>query len=159
MPWRDSIDLFQQIEFDMHRFTEQALRSFLDGPGAHGRFWQPAADVHTTESGVVIKLELAGVSVDSMGVALSGDGRHLTVSGIRAESEEERSSRTGCQQLEIYVGPFERTFVLPADHGLQRDRISATLKEGFLTITLPRAAPVAETVRTIPISVESEERR
>lgn len=156
MPWRDGNDLFRQMEFDMHRFTEEALRGFLEGPGAHSRFWQPATDVHTTEFGILLKLELAGVAVESVSVALSGDGRRLTISGVRAESEEERASRTGCQQLEIYFGPFERTFVLPAESPIDRDKIRATLKNGFLTIALPHRAPDEEQVRTIPISVESE---
>ena len=156
MPWRDGNDIFRLMEFDMQRFTEEALRGFLEGPGAHSRFWQPAADVHTTESAILLKLELAGVTVESVSVALSGDGRHLTVSGVRAESEEERARRTGCQQLEIYFGPFERTFVLPTEFAIDRERIAATLKNGFLTITLPRREPEEERTQNIPISVESE---
>jgi HSP20 family protein len=138
------------MEHDMQRFTEEAF-GFLDTPS---RFWQPPADVHETDAGIVIKVELAGVTTENVNVALSGDGRRLTVSGVRAEQKEERTTRTGCHQLEIYFGPFERTFALPADFEIERDAITATLREGFLTITLPRRAPAPLPSRTIPIEVE-----
>jgi HSP20 family protein len=154
MPWREERDVFRQMEFDMHRFTEEALRAFLDGPGGFSRFWQPSADIHETESGFVFKLELSGASTDSLAVALSGDGKRLTVSGSRTEPDEERAGRIGCQQLEIYFGPFERTFVLPGEFEADRDRIGATLKNGFLTITLPRKEKTVAPPRSIPIEVE-----
>lgn len=157
MPWRDERDPLRQLEFDMHRFTEDALRAFLDGPGGFSRFWQPPADVHETQSGIVFKLELAGATVESLSVALSGDGRQLTVSGSRIENEEERTGRVRCQQLEIYFGPFERTFQLPGDFEPDRDHITATLKNGFLTITLPKKERVPVPPRTIPIEVENEQ--
>jgi HSP20 family protein len=137
------------MEMDVYRFTEDAFVSFQDAAVASGRFWQPAADIHETASGIVIKLELAGVTTDNVTVSLSGDGRHLNVSGVRTEQHNERALRTGCHQLEVYYGPFERTFVLPADSDIERDRISATLKDGFLTITLPRLERRLLPVRTI----------
>ena len=158
MPWRDHRDLFRQMEFDLHRFTEEAMRGFLDGPGGAARFWQPATDVHTTDVGIVLKLELAGATTENLSVAVSADGRQITVSGVRIEPEGEREARTGCQQLEIYFGPFERTFVLPGDFTLDRDAIKATLKNGFLTITLPRRENRERAARTIPIeTIESDE--
>jgi len=136
----------------MQRFSEEAF-GILDMPN---RFWQPPADVHETDAGIVIKVELAGLTTENVNVSLSGDGRRLTVSGVRAEQQEERTMRTGCHQLEIYFGPFERTFALPTDFEIERDGISATLREGFLTITLPRRAPAPLVSRSIPIEVEGK---
>jgi HSP20 family protein len=150
MAWRDYRDLMRQMEYDMHRFTEEAF-GFLETPN---RFWQPSADVHETGSSIVIKMELAGVTAENVNVSISGDGRRLTVSGTRAEQAEERSMRTGCHQLEIYFGPFERSFLIPAEFDIDRDAISATLREGFLTITLPRRERAPVVTRNIPIAVE-----
>ena len=150
MAWRDYRDLMRQMEYDMQRFTEEAF-GFLETPN---RFWQPSADVHETDNGIVIKMELAGVTADNINVSLSGDGRRLTVAGVRAEQAEERSLRTGCHQLEIYFGPFERGFAIPAEFEVDRDNISATLREGFLIITLPRRERVLVT-RNIPIEVSA----
>lgn len=134
----------------MTRFTEDALRAFLDNQGGLTRFWQPAADVHETEGELVIKLELAGATIETLSVTLSGDGRHLTVAGSRGESTAEE--RLVCHQLEIYFGPFERTFEIPDDFRVEREGITATLKNGFLTIRLPERKRVA--TRSIPISLE-----
>jgi HSP20 family protein len=147
----------RQMELDLHRFTEDALRSFLDGPGGLSRFWQPPADVHETEAGLTFKLELAGATVESLNVSLSGDGRSLTVSGGRTESDSERAGRVQCRQLEIYFGPFERTFVLPEGFEADRDLITATLKTGFLTISLPRRERCPAPPRSIKVEVDSED--
>ena len=156
MAWREYRDLLRQMEYDMQRFTEDSLRGFLEHPSAMSRFWQPAADIHETDSGIVIKLELAGVTVEDVSVALSGNGRELTVSGVRSETISDREERTGCHLLEIYYGPFERTFPLPPEGDIDRDAITATLKDGFLIITLPRRLEISR-MRTIPIQIVSTE--
>lgn len=152
MAFRDYRDLLRQMETDMARFAEEAFLGFYDQPGIN-RFWQPNADVHETDAGVLIKMELAGVTVEDIAVSLSGDGRRLTVSGVRAERAGEREDRCACHQLEIYFGPFERTFSLPPDTPIDRDRITATLRDGFLTIMLPHRPRPAS--RNIPINVTS----
>ena len=155
MAFKDYRDLLRQMENDMQRFAEEAFQlGFFDSALGVNRFWQPAADVHETAAGVQVKMELAGVGTENVHVSLSADGRHLTVSGVRAERHEERSERTHCHQLEIYFGPFERTFPLPPDLDVDRDAIAATLKEGFLTITLPRRARQPLVSRSIPIETQ-----
>lgn len=153
MAWRDYRDLLQQMEFDMQRFNEDTLMTFLEHPLNMSRFWQPAADVHETDEAIIVKLELAGVRVSDVNVSLAADGRTLTVSGSRGEQHDERIGRTGCHLLEIYFGPFERSFTLPPDMNIDRDAISATLRDGFLTITLPVRVPEPIRVRFIPIEV------
>lgn len=154
MAYRNYRDLFRHMESDLHRFAEEAFFGFFDPPSGVNRFWQPAADVHQTNAGIQIKMELAGVSTNTVQVSLSADGRQLTVSGVRSEQEEERAERTCCQQLEIYFGPFERTFVIPSEMEVDRDAISATLKEGFLIINLPRRERQPVVSRSIPIEVQ-----
>ena len=74
MAFRDYRDLLRQMENDMQRFAEDAFLGFFDPPSSLNRFWQPAADVHETEGGILIKMELAGVTTDSVNVSLSADG-------------------------------------------------------------------------------------
>ena len=151
MAFRDYRDILRQMETDMQRFAEEAFFGFWDQPSGLNRFWQPPADVHETAAGVLIKMELAGVTAEDLQVSLSADGRRLTVSGVRAERQDERLERKGCHQLEIYFGPFERTFPLPPESDIDRDAISASLRDGFLVIALPRRARQELPSRTIPI--------
>jgi hypothetical protein len=57
--------------------------------------------------------------------------------------------------LEIYFGPFERAVGLP-HIPVNRDRITATYKDGFLQVSLPkRLVPEKPQKRMIPITTES----
>ncbi|MFM7320697.1 MAG: Hsp20/alpha crystallin family protein [Armatimonadota bacterium] len=155
MARRDPSDLFRRMELDMHRFTEEALRAFLETPG-QAAFWQPPADFHETRDGWSITLELAGVASDAMQIVLSGDGRRLSVSGQRTEPATDRQDRTGCRHLEIYFGPFERVFPLPEEADVDREGIVATLRNGFLTVKLPRRRN-KPAVRIIPVELEGDQ--
>ncbi|MDW8208366.1 MAG: Hsp20/alpha crystallin family protein, partial [Chloroherpetonaceae bacterium] len=86
------LDVFLQLEADLLQGTGRAMHSL--------RF-QPCMDMYETDSALIIKLELAGVHADRLNITLSADDRTLTVSGERAESNEERRDRVRCYQLEI----------------------------------------------------------
>ena len=154
MAFRDYRDLLRQMEHDMQRFAEEAFVGFYDQPGIN-RFWQPNADMHETDVGVLITMELAGVAAEDVHVNLSADGRKLTVRGVRADRDNDRERRCACHQLEIYFGPFERTFSLPAERMVERDAITANLRDGFLFIRLPFRKKQEPVSRTIQINTET----
>jgi HSP20 family protein len=110
-----------------------------------GDRWQPDADVLETSDAVVVRFELAGV--DSADLRVSVDGPVVRVRGVRAAPEGTPVTRL--HQMEIASGPFERRVKIPV--AFDRDRVSAHLSNGFLTIRLMkrvrREVPV-ERVRT-----------
>jgi HSP20 family molecular chaperone IbpA len=116
------------------------------------RFWQPGADVHETKRGIVIKMELAGVTAEHIQVSLSADGRRLTLRACAPRGPKSVPADR-MPSVEIYFGPFERTFTLPGDFETERDEIGATLKDGSRS-HFPRRARAA-TTRTIPIEVQA----
>ncbi len=154
MSYRDfrDIDLLRQMENEMQRLADETLRGFLSDVPAPNRFWQPRVDMHETPSSVIVKVEVAGVNPDQLNLSLSADDRVLTISGDRSEADRERVDRIRCYQLEIYFGPFEREIVLPGDARIERDAITATYKDGFLLVTLPKRAEQGTGGRTIPIT-------
>jgi len=154
--FRNYRDILRQMELEMQRLSDDALLSVFGPLGATERFWQPPVDLCETEDALVVKAELAGVHPDRINVSLSADDRMLVISGIRAEDEEERRARVRCYQLEIYYGPFERHVALPPDIPVDRDNISATYRNGVLTVRLPkRVREEIPTTRRIPI-IEGE---
>jgi len=154
--FRNYRDILRQMEMEMQRLSDEALLSVFGPLGATERFWQPPIDVCETEEALVVKAEIAGVQPDRINVSLSSDDRILVISGVRAEDEEERRARVRCYQLEIYYGPFERHIALPPDITIDRDNISATYRNGVLTVRLPkRVKEEAPTTRRIPI-IEGE---
>jgi HSP20 family protein len=91
----------------------------------------------------IVKVELAGVSLDSIGLEVVG--RDLVISGERPIQETEGRVY---QQVEIQTGPFRRVIELNADP--VADEASATYDDGVLRVELP-LRPRAATSRSVPI--------
>jgi HSP20 family protein len=163
MAFKDYRDIIRQMEREMQQqlMQDEAFRGFFDvpmGAGA-GRFWQPPVDIHETDRNLVVKMELAGARSEDLQVSLSPDDRILTITGARTEAHADREGRLRCHQLEIYFGPFERAINLP-HIPVNRDQITATYKDGFLQITLPkRVVPEKPKKRVIPITDARTEKK
>jgi len=106
-----------------------------------GDRWQPDVDVFETEQGVTVRAEIAGISGEDLRVTV--DGQVLRISGVRRASEPPDVVRL--HQVEIASGPFERRVRISVS--FDRERVSAHLAEGFLTIRLPRRSATRRTVK------------
>jgi HSP20 family protein len=91
----------------------------------------------------VVKVDLSGVSLDAVGIELSG--RHLAVTGERPVQETEGRVY---QQIEIPSGPFRRVVELQVE--VDPSRAKATYDDGVLRIELPLRDP-GETTHRVPI--------
>ena len=149
--YRD-LDLLRQMETEMSRIADETLRGFFTDVPAHNKFWQPRVDVHETADEIIVKAEISGVKPDRLSVVLSSDDRVLTISGERHEEDAERDGRIRCYQLEITFGQFERQVLLPTDVRVDRDRIKAICRDGFLVVRLPKRVAEGYENRTIPIT-------
>ena len=110
----------------------------------HGDHWQPDVDVYETEESVVVRAEIAGVRRDALRVTMDADV--LRIQGQRDAAGTEASR---LHQMEIATGPFERRLRLPVP--VDRERVSAHLEDGVLTVTLGRKQPER---REVPVSGE-----
>jgi HSP20 family protein len=99
-----------------------------------GDRWQPDVDVFETETMLVVRVELAGVHSRDLRVGV--DGSELRISGRRAVHEPQGVQRL--HQMEIATGPFERRLRIPV--AFDRERVTAHLADGILTIQLPKRA-------------------
>jgi len=95
--------------------------------------WKPLTNVYETENSLVVKMEIAGMSEEDLDVAVQGN--ILIVNGTRVDSSERRAYH----QMEIPFGKFEISINLPLV--VDVERATAEYKDGFLTITLPKANP------------------
>jgi HSP20 family protein len=110
-----------------------------------GDRWQPDADVFETEKEIVVRVDLAGVRSSDLRVTV--DGSMLRISGVRVSGDSSEVKRL--HQMEIATGPFERRVRVPI--AFDRERVTAHLSDGFLTVSLARRSPVRREVK-----VESE---
>jgi len=97
-----------------------------------GDRWQPDVDVYETETELVVRAEIAGIGGADLRVSV--DGQELRISGMRRAPERRDLQRL--HQMEIATGPFER--VVPIPVAFDRERVTAHLAEGFLTVSLPK---------------------
>jgi HSP20 family protein len=106
--------------------------------------WQPPTDVIETEEEIVVVVDIAGMAGDD--IAVVTDGSTLKISGTRRY--EAASGMKQFHQLEIQVGPFERTVQLPAR--VDPDKVSAHYDKGLLTVRIGKINP-SECVKRVKI--------
>jgi HSP20 family protein len=97
------------------------------------RGWVPAVDIYETEQHeIVLKAELPDIKREDIGVTF--ENNVLTLKGER--KGEQQIARDRFQRVERFQGSFSRSFTLPAT--VDSSRISATYKDGVLTVRLPQ---------------------
>jgi HSP20 family protein len=97
-----------------------------------GAEFMPRFDVKETKDAYVIKADLPGVKEDDLNVSVNGS--MLTISGKREEEHRDEGDRY--YAIERGYGEFARSFTLP--DGVDADNVSAELKNGELTLRLPK---------------------
>jgi HSP20 family protein len=93
---------------------------------------QLAIDVYETPNNMVIKSAIAGVKPEDLGISITND--MLTIRGKREQTEEVKDDNYFYR--ECFWGGFSRSIILPTE--VNTDAIDANLKNGVLTITLPK---------------------
>ncbi|MFZ5468007.1 MAG: Hsp20/alpha crystallin family protein [Myxococcota bacterium] len=96
----------------------------------------PSFDVTETKEAYVFKADVPGVKEEDLEITLTGN--RLSVSGKRELEKKEEGQRY--YSYERAHGSFERTFTLP--EGVDPDNIHCELKDGVLTIALPKKPEV-----------------
>lgn len=134
-PWR---------ELDRMRRELEGLLDPLARPSARRIF--PPVNVYDNVDELVIAVELPGLTKDDVKIMLA-DGA-LTISGGR--------KLPGCVEgmtplrQERPMGRFEKSIEIPVK--VDADKISATFKNGIMTIRLPKAAEARP--KQVPIAIE-----
>ena len=95
---------------------------------------QLTVDVYQTKDEVVIQTMVAGVSVEDIDITIAND--KVPIEGERKKPQDIATEDYFYQ--EMYWGAFSRSIVLPVD--VDMDHVEAKMKDGILTIVLPKAA-------------------
>ena len=128
----------------LQREINRLLEDFLQGSTRRGRdpgTHQPAVEITETPEALVVRVQVPGVSKDDLHLTVTNET--LTITGSVPESEAGRTTH----EHEFRYGPFSRTVALPVT--VQAEGASAQLKDGILTITLPKSTQAQG--RDIPI--------
>jgi HSP20 family protein len=127
-----SLDRWSSLRDDLNSLFEAP---FGVGSGRMGQLfteWSPAMDLYQNKDNVVAVVELPGMGKDEIEISLH-DGT-LTIS---CERRKESSNGERAERNERYVGKFRRSIALPTR--VEASKVSATYRDGILTVTLPKA--------------------
>lgn len=124
---RSELDVFVRDPF---------IRSFwdlADETPAQDAVWHPALELVEEKDRLVLELDLPGIEPANVQVQLQDD--MLSVHGER--KFEAHDDRGKVLKSERASGAFTRTIQLP--YRVKNDKVTASYRNGVLTITLPKA--------------------
>jgi len=127
-----SFDRWASLRDEMNRLFDLPTMSNLARQAQLFSNWTPALDLYQTVDNVVAVVELPGMRKEDINISLH-DGM-LTIAGERQSSSGEGES---AERTERFSGKFRRSISLPTR--VDASKVSATYKDGILTVTLPKA--------------------
>jgi HSP20 family protein len=120
-------------------FDRSAMRSGLESGDA------PAVEVADAGDHIVVKVQVPGIDKEKLQLEIAHDT--LTIKGEMQEEDQQEDKHY--YRREFRYGTFSRTIALP--NGVLEDQARAQLKDGILTITVPKG----EQNKTKRISIET----
>ena len=104
--------------------------------GADAPGWTPPVDLYETATGYVLSAELPGLTRDQ--IDIHAEGSRIVIRGARSAAPDRDIPCEQYHRVERGHGQFSRAFSLPEP--IDVEGIVADLKDGVLTITMPKAA-------------------
>jgi HSP20 family protein len=120
-PLRDLLALHEQL-------------GHLVGTDAPG--WTPPVDLYETASDFVLTAELPGLTRDQ--IDIHAEDSRIVLRGARLPGLDRDIPCEQFHRVERGHGHFSRAFSLP--EAIDVDAVTADLKDGILTVTIPKAA-------------------
>ena len=127
-----SFDRWASLRDEMNRLFDLPTMSNLARQAQLFSNWAPVLDLYQTADNVVAVVELPGMRKEDINISLH-DGM-LTIAGERQSSSGEGEN---AERTERFSGKFRRSISLPTR--VDASKVSATYKDGILTVTLPKA--------------------
>jgi HSP20 family protein len=131
---------------DMDNMISNVFEKDWNFPVQSKSNWSPAVDVKESDSSFMLTADIPGLTKKEVNVNVSNNV--LSISGERQfENDKENGNY---HYRERGFGSFNRTFNLPET--VKEDNISASFKNGLLSITIPKHEVELPKEREIKIS-------
>jgi HSP20 family protein len=138
---RDPFQLMREMMIDPFRVFQQMA------PWSEGRelAWNPSFEVRETDDAILFKGDMPGLRQEDVDISLVGNNLQITGKRDREQEHDEGTVHT----YERSYGQFSRSFALPEYADV--DKIRCDLKDGVLTLVVPKKAGTAPQRRKIQI--------
>ncbi|MET7543806.1 Hsp20/alpha crystallin family protein [Streptomyces sp. NPDC005349] len=118
-------------EFDELLNSMSGLLESTVGGATPVTAWTPSADVTESDDAFHVEIELPGVKAKD--INMEANGQELVVTGEIKEKERKGVLRRSTRR----TGSFEYRLKLPGE--VDTDKITAEMKDGVLTVAVPKA--------------------
>jgi HSP20 family protein len=139
-------DPFSGLRRVMDRWFDDFTTDFSEVMPTSMRAFTPQLDLKETADKLVLSAELPGLTDKDVSVEIDND--ILTISGEKRSEHKEEEDK-GRYVSERTFGSFERSIRLAPD--IDREKIDAVVKNGVLTVTLPKSAKAKSAVKKISV--------
>jgi len=133
------------LKQEMDRIFDRMFEGKWDELPAVGD-WAPSMDISETKDSLVCTVEVPGMEEKDLQVSLQEN--LLTIKGEKRKEREERDEHY--HRVERSYGAFTRSLRLPA--AVEAGKVTAAVKNGVLTVTLPKTPTAKGT--TVPVKAE-----
>ena len=149
--------LFEEMDEAFDQIARRAFELFEGDGRVFGRdlehwfkaeqelFHPMSTELTETDGAFALKAEVPGFSEKE--IEIKAEPRRVVITGKRESSKEEKKGKT--IHSEMSSDQLLRVIDLPAD--IETDKVSATLKNGLLTLDLPKTAK-AKSISIKPVS-------
>jgi HSP20 family protein len=147
----EELSPFLMLHREVNLLFDDMFRGFDLAPfGAADRFFGrnfgwPNVEVSETDKAVEVTAELPGLSEKDVDIQLANGV--LTIRGEKKTETEDKDRRFS----ERFYGHFERRIPI---EDIDEDKVTASFKNGVLTVMLPKAASASDKVKRIAIKGE-----
>ncbi|MBN1574306.1 MAG: Hsp20/alpha crystallin family protein [Deltaproteobacteria bacterium] len=128
-PFRDLLSLQDRMN---RLFEESMTRNKVFEEALTTGVWSPVVDIYETDTSVILKAELPGMTKDDIIIEINEN--NLILKGERKFQKDIKEENY--HRIERSYGTFSRSFTLPDT--VDKDKVSASFKEGILEITIPK---------------------
>jgi HSP20 family protein len=108
--------------------------------------WIPAIELQETDTELWLKVQLPGIELGELEIQVSENAVFL--SGEYRECHQH--DQQGILRSEFYYGQFKRVVPLPIP--IQRERVTAAMAGGLLTLIMPKSIPVVPNLVKVALS-------
>lgn len=91
-----------------------------------------AVDLYENKNELVLQAVIGGVEIKDLDISITND--MITIRGKRNKENKDKIEKV--YYNECFWGPFSRSLILPQE--INADKAKATIKNGLLTIHLPK---------------------
>jgi len=134
----------------LRKEVDSLFDDFGNGFFSSGNDVSVRSNVSETDKEFSVTAELPGMTEADVDVSVTGD--RIVIKGEKKSEKEERSDEKGREfhRIERTSGSFQRVMTLP--FAIDADKVEAVVKNGVLTVTIPKPPEAVENTKKIKVA-------